>query len=85
MPDPDKTINPETGRPIGDDRVSPFDTRQPLSDGEIALADGDGVVREREPVLGAPRPRSRKGTFVVIDINEEEDPVAAIVEALLGE
>ena len=86
MPDPRKTINPETGRPIGEDRVSPFDRRLPPDevDGAALSRGTDEVPVTLEPGLSKDRV-GNNARFVIIDVNAEEDPAQAMIKALFDE
>lgn len=69
MPDPRNTINPETGRPIGEDRISPFTRRLPTEDIIAEQTDESGGP---EPEFTPPTVRPETGIFVVADINDDD-------------
>lgn len=78
MPDPRNTINPETGRPIGEDRISSFDRR--LSAVEID-ADETDESGGPEPSFKPPVARPKTGTVVFADTNDP-DWIEKVTEAL---
>lgn len=88
MPDPKHTINPDTGRPIGEDRISPFDRRF------VPEENTDGVPEDEtggpEPEVGrvdVARP-AKDGVFAIVNIGgkgyDRDKTRKAMKEALFG-
>jgi hypothetical protein len=80
MADPRKIINPETGRPLSEERLSVLERR--LAAEEYPLSEADTVAVRR----GSPHGRTARGAIVEVDDTKtKQEIVDELRKALFGD